>query len=159
MPLLNGWKLIIHSEKGIATLDDIELPLVKDHDEPPRISSISRNRPKTNIWKNEITELYLATAKTANEPSSVTTPTWIKDEFSDVFLNGLPPERKVVCEIPLYPDSPAQFGGIFRLSPRTSLSQLLKDGKISPSISPYRAPVLFAKKEVAAFECTSITVR
>ena len=56
-------------------------------------------------------------------------------------------------EIPLYPDSPPQFRGIFRLSQlelqelRKQLSQLLKDGKISPSISPYEASVLFAKKK------------
>ena len=90
-------------------------------------------------------------------PRLNTTPDWIKDEYSDVFLDGLPPgippERKVIHEIPLYPDSPPQFRGIFRLSQlelqelRKQLSQLLKDGKISPSISPYGAPVLFAKKK------------
>ena len=157
MPFFNGRKLVIHPEKGIVTLDDIELPLVKDHDEPPRISMISRSRLKAEIRKNEITELYLATAKITDEPSNTTTPDWIKDEYSDVFLDGLPPgkppERKVVHEIPLYPDSPAQFRGIFRLSQlelqelRKQLSQLLKDGKISPSTSPYGAPVLFAKKK------------
>jgi hypothetical protein len=28
----------------------------------------------------------------------------------------MPPERKVAHEIPLFPDSPSQFRGIFRLS-------------------------------------------
>ena len=117
---------------------------------------ISRSRLKAEIRKNEITELYLATAKTADEPSNTTTPDWIKNEYSDVFLDGLPPgmppERKVAHEIPLLPDSPSQFRGIFRLSQlelqelRKQLSQLLKDGKISPSTSLYGAPVLFAKK-------------
>ena len=65
----------------------------------------------------------------------------------------MPPERKVAHEIPLLPDSPPQFRGIFRLSQlelqelRKQLSQLLKDGKISPSTSPYGAPVLFVKKK------------
>jgi hypothetical protein len=109
-PFLNGRKLIIHSEKGIVALDDIELPLVKDHDEPPRILTISRSRLRAEIRKNEIAELYLATAKTADEPSNTTTPGWIKDEFSDIFLDGLPPgmppEWEVAHEIPLLPDSP-----------------------------------------------------
>jgi hypothetical protein len=61
LPFLNGRKLVTYPEKGIATLDDIELPLVKDHDEPPRISRILRSRLKAEIRKNEITELYLAT--------------------------------------------------------------------------------------------------
>ena len=157
MPFLNGRKLVMHPEKGIVTLDDMELPLVEDDDEPPRISTISRSRLKAEIRKNEITELYLATAKITSEPSNTTTPDWIKNEYFDVFLDGLPPdmpsERKVVHEIPLHPDSPAQFRGIFRLSQlelqelRKQLSQLLKDGKINPSISSYGAPILFAKKK------------
>ena len=64
----------------------------------------------------------------------------------------MPPERKVVHDIPLYPDSLPQFRGIFHLSQvelleLRKLDQLLKDGKISPSTSPYGAPVLFAKKK------------
>src|SRR6266496_212752 len=157
MPFLNGRKLVIYPEKGIVTLDDMELSLVKAHDEHPCISMISCGRLKAEIRKNEITELYLATTKITSEPSNAMTPDWINNEFSDVFLDGLPPgrppERKVIHEIPLYPDSPAQFRGIFHLSQvelqelRKQLSQLLKDGKVSPSTSPYGAPVLFAKKK------------
>ena len=157
MPFLNDRKLATYLEKGIIILDDIELPLVKDRDDERLcISMISRHRLKIEIRKNEITELYLATAKTADEPGNTTTPSWIKDEFSDIFLDGLPPdmplERKVVHEIPLHPDSPSQFRGIFlsvtSWTPRTSekLSQRLKDGKIGPSICLYGASVLFAKK-------------
>ena len=159
MPFLNGRKLVTCPEKGIVILDDIELPLVKDHDDERLcISMISRSRLKAEIRKNEITELYLATAKITNElGSNIATPSWIKDEFSDVFLDGLssgiPPERKAMHEIPLHPDSPPQFREIFRLSQvelqelRKQLSQLLKDEKISPSTSLYEAPVLFAKKK------------
>ena len=92
MPFLNDRKLVTYPERSIVTLDDMELPLVKNHDEPPRISTISRSRLKAEIRKNEITELYLATAKITNElDSNITTPDWIKDEFSDVFLDELPP--------------------------------------------------------------------
>ena len=130
MPFLNGRKLIIYSEKGIVILDDIEFPLVKDHDdEHPCISMISRSRLKAEIRKNEITELYLATTKITSEPSNTTTPDWIKDKYFDIFLDGLPPgmppERKIVHEIPLHPDSPAQFRGIFHLS-QVELQELRK---------------------------------
>ena len=157
MPFLNGRKLITYPEKGIVILDDIELPLIKDNDENPHISTISRSRVKAEIRKNEITELYLATTKITKEPNNTTTPDWIKDEYTNIFFDGLPsgmpPERKVMHEIPLYPDSPTQFRGIFRLSQvelqefRKELSQLLKDEKISPSTNPYEAPILFAKKK------------
>src|SRR5436189_2545616 len=48
---------------------------------------------------------------------------------------------------------PPPFKGIFRLSQfelqelKKQLDQLLKDGKINPSTSPYGAPVLFVKKK------------
>src|SRR5271169_6556717 len=81
----------------------------------------------------------------------------ILKEYADIFLEGLPPgnppSRKVEHEIPLYPNLPPPFKGIFRLSQaelqelRTQLQQLLKDSKISPSTSPYGAPVIFVKKK------------
>ena len=90
MPFLNDRKLVIYPEKGIVILDDIEFSLVKDHDdEYPCISMISCSRLKTEIRKNEITELYLAIMKITNEPNNTTIPDWIKDEYSDVFLDGL----------------------------------------------------------------------
>jgi len=85
----------------------MEIPLIKDYDEAIEISIISRSRLKAEIRKNEITELYLATIKTTDEqPDLSKYPEWIKNDFSDVFLDGLPPgmppERKVVHEIPLH---------------------------------------------------------
>ena len=74
MPFLNGRKLVTYPEKGIVSLDDVELPLVKDHDEPTRISVISRGRFKAEIRKNEITELYLATVKFQIQNSTTSPP-------------------------------------------------------------------------------------
>jgi hypothetical protein len=158
MPFLNGRKLVTHPERNSLSLDDMKLPLIKDPDGTIEISVITRSRLKAEIRKNEIAELYLATIKTTDEqPDLSEYPEWIKNDFSDVFLDGLPPgmppERKVVHDIPLHPDSAAQFRGIFRLSQlelqelRKQLDQLLRDGKISPSTSPYGAPVLFVKKK------------
>ena len=159
MPFLNGRKLITHLERNTVSIDDLELPLVQDRHEPVQISLITRSRLKAEIRKNEFTELYLATIKTTDDgPDLAKNPEWIKDEFYDIFLDGLPPgmapERKIKHEIPLYPDSPPQFRGIFHLSQmelhelRKQLDQLLYDGKISPSTSPYGAPVLFVKKKL-----------
>ena len=157
IPFLNGRKLVTYLEKSIITLDDMELFLVKDHDEPPRISTISRSRLKAEIRKNEIIELYLTIAKITSELSNTTTLDWIKDEYSDIFLDGLSPdrsfERKAVHEISLHPDSSSQFRGIFRLSQvelqelRKQLNQLFKDEKINPSTNLYRTSVLFTKKK------------
>jgi hypothetical protein len=158
MPFLNGRKLTTNLKQNTISLDGVELPLAKNLDEPIQISVISRGRLKADIRKNEVIELYLATIKTIQEDSDLSKfPSWIKDEFSDVFLDGLPPgmppERKVVHNIPLQPDSAPQFRGIFRLSQmelqelRKQLDELLRDGKISPSTSPYGAPILFVKKK------------
>src|SRR6202451_1409652 len=158
MPFLNGRKLVLHPDKDMITLDDLELPVVKERTETPRISMITRSRLKADIRRNEITEMYIATVKLGDtDPSSSKFPEWVNKEFSDVFLDGLPPgippERKVIHEIPLYPDSTPQFRGMFRLSPlerqelSRQLTQLFKDGKVSESSSPYGAPVLFTKKK------------
>ena len=64
----------------------------------------------------------------------------------------MPSARSVDHQIPLKLDMPPPFKGIFRLSQlelcelKRQLDQLLKDGKIKPSTSPYGAPVLFVKK-------------
>jgi len=140
------------------SINDIELPLVRNPDEPIQISVISWSRLKVEIRKNELTELYIATIKTIEKGSDLSKfPPWVKNDYSDVFLDGLPPgmppEHKVVHDIPLHPDSALQFRGIFRLSQmelqelRKQLSMLLCNGKVSPSTNPYRAPVLFAKKK------------
>ena len=158
MPFINGRKLTTNPERNTVSLDDTMLPLVKNPDEPIQIKVITRSRLKAEFRKDSVAELYLATIKTIDEePDLSKFPKWVKEEFSDVFLDGLPPgkppERKVVHEIPMQPDATPQYRGIFRLSQmelqelRKQLSELLRDGKISPSTSPYGAPVLFVKKK------------
>src|SRR5579859_5793441 len=157
MPFLNDKKLTTNSEQGTVSIDDMMLPLTKDLNEPIQISLISRSQFKAEFQRNVVSELYLATIKIAEKNKLSEFPNWIKKEFSDIFLDGLPPgmppKRKVVHDIPLYPDSLSQFRGIFHLSQmelqelRKQLDELLRDGKISPSTSPYEAPVLFVKKK------------
>jgi hypothetical protein len=158
MPFINGRKLTTNPERNTVSLDDTVLPLVKNPYELIQIKVITRSRLKAEFRKDLVVELYLATIKMIEEkPDLSKFPKWVKEEFSDVFLDGLPlgkpPERKVVHEIPMQPNATPQYRGIFRLSQmelqelRKQLSELLRDGKISPSTSPYGAPVLFVKKK------------
>ena len=130
---------------------------------------ITRSKLKSLVRKNDLAELYLTTFSAIENPSSTSSPDnsilsttpvpqWIQKEYSDVFLEGLPPglppDRNVEHEIPLKDLNLAPpFKGIFRLSQlelqelRKQLDILLKDGKITPSTSPYGAPVLFVRKK------------
>ena len=136
------------------------------------IGMISRKRLKKELKRNEIEELYLATIQETNDSTedsiSASTvrldeiPEWIRKDYGTVLREELPPqmppERSVDHEIPLKPDMPPPFRGIFRLSQyelrelKLQLDQLLRDGKIKPWTSPYGAPVLFAKKKNGKLE-------
>ena len=143
-----------------------------DMDESPGnteiIGMISRKRLKKELKRGEIEELYLATIREANNDTRISIsastiqkldeiPEWIRKDYGTVFREELPPQmpptRSVDHEIPLKPDMPSSFKGIFRLSQyelrelKQQLDQLLRDEKIRPSTSPYGASVLFAKKK------------
>ena len=111
---------------------------------------ISRKRLKKELKRNEIEELYLATIQEANDGtdsiSALTVqqfddiPDWIRKDYGTALREELPPQmpskRSVDHQIPLKPDMPPPFKGIFRLSQlelresKQQLDQLLKDGKI-----------------------------
>ena len=77
-------------------------------------------------------------------------------EFPDVFpddIVGLPPEREVEFTIDLIPGTKLIYIPPYRMDPaelrelKAQLEELLSKGFIRPSISPWGAPVLFAKKK------------
>ena len=77
-------------------------------------------------------------------------------EYVDVFpdeLPGLPPQRIVDFGIELYPGTSPISMTSHRMAPvelqelKVQLQELLDKGFIRPSTSPWRAPVLFAKKK------------
>ena len=84
-------------------------------------------------------------------------PEWIRKDYGTVLREELSPQmpliRSMDHEIPLKPDIPPIFKGIFRLSQlelhelKQQLDQLLRDDKIKPSTSLYGAFILFAKKK------------
>ncbi|GJV51409.1 putative reverse transcriptase domain-containing protein [Tanacetum coccineum] len=81
-------------------------------------------------------------------------------DFPEVFpedLSGLPPTRQVEFQIDLVPGVASIARAPYRLAPseREELSEQLKElsdkGFISPSSSPWGAPVLFVKKKDGSF--------
>ena len=82
------------------------------------------------------------------------------EEFEDVFPdklpNGLPPTRAQDFHIDLKEGSTPQKKGLYRMSPaelselKTQLTELIDQGFIRPSSSPWGAPVLFVTKKDGA---------
>ena len=77
-------------------------------------------------------------------------------DYPDVFpedLLGLPPKREVEFGIDLIPGTAPISKTPYRMAPvelkelKVQLEDLLKKGFVRPSISPWRAPVLFVKKK------------
>ena len=86
-------------------------------------------------------------------------PPWL-EEFQDVFpeeLTNLPPKRELVHEIKLIPGAQPIARSPYKLSPfealelKNQLSQLLEQGLIQPSVSPWGAPIIFQKKKDDTF--------
>jgi len=158
---------------GIVEVNGSKIPITEGdigkspgNMEIPTIGMISRKRLKKELKRDEIEGLYLATVRETDDTDSISAstvqqldsiPNWIRKDYRTVLREELPPEmppqRSVDHQIPLKPDMPPPFKGIFRLSQlelrelKRQLDQLLRDGKIRPSTSPYGAPVLFVKKK------------
>ena len=101
-------------------------------------------------------------AITLNKPSKLPNegdPEWLK-EYDDVFpeeLTDLPPPRKLEHKIEIIPGSqpvaraPYKMSLLEALELKNQLNQLLEQGFIRPSVSPWGAPVLFQKKKDKTF--------
>ncbi|KAL8155572.1 hypothetical protein AgCh_000818 [Apium graveolens] len=80
----------------------------------------------------------------------------IVNEFEDVFpenLPGFPPDREIEFAIELAPGMAPVSKAPYRLAPvemkelASQLQELLDNGMIRPSVSPWGAPILFVKKK------------
>ena len=84
----------------------------------------------------------------------------IVQDFVEVFpeeFPGLPPDRAIAFEIELLPGTAPVSKAPYRMAPaelkelQTQLQELLNNGFIRPSHSPWGAPVLFVKKKDGTF--------
>ncbi|KAL0556346.1 hypothetical protein IC582_004859 [Cucumis melo] len=80
----------------------------------------------------------------------------VVNEYLDVFpadLSGLPPDREVEFTIELLPGTTPISQAPYRMAPselkelKVQLQELIDKGYIRPSVSPWRAPMLFMKKK------------
>ena len=79
----------------------------------------------------------------------------VAGEFPHVFkkVSGLPPDREIEFTIELVPGTTPISKAPYRMAPteltelKTQLQELLNKGLIQPSVSPWRAPVLFVRKK------------
>jgi hypothetical protein len=77
-------------------------------------------------------------------------------------LPGLPPERDVEFVIELKPGTAPISRRSYRMPPnelaelKTQLQDLLENGFIRPSSSPWGCPAIFIKKKAKHFECVWI---
>ena len=76
-----------------------------------------------------------------------------KDVYPIQLPDGVPPTRNISHPVPLEPGSRPASKPMYRLSPKETLdmevqiADLLRRGFITPSTSPYGAPVIFVKKK------------
>src|SRR5262249_22399571 len=98
---------------------------------------------------------YVGNAKDDKEKPSLTDIP-IVNEFLDVFpdeLLGLPPKQEIDFEIELMANTEPISKALYRMGPielmelKKQLQELLDQGFIRPSVSPWGAPVLFVKKK------------
>ena len=91
----------------------------------------------------------------------------VVNEFRDVFpdeLPGLPPEREVNFGIELELGTTPISKAPYRMAPaelkelKLQLQELLNQGFIRPSVSPWGAPVLFVKKKRTVHTVSVLTI-
>ncbi|KAL0544091.1 hypothetical protein IC582_019202 [Cucumis melo] len=98
---------------------------------------------------------FLASVLDTREPKASLSSEPVVREYPDVFpdeLPGLPPPRELKFTIELEPNTAPISRTLYRMAPaelkelKVLLQKLLNKGFIRPSVSPWRAPVLFVKE-------------
>eukprot|EP00171_Calliarthron_tuberculosum_P023624 IDg23624t1 len=155
-PLID-WKLnriCIKKDNQIIALD-AEAPEYGESHLPFILSSKKFDR----LAKKKNMVLYLVLLKPSNEDGLEEIQSQdineLLSEYSDVFNRptGLPPKREIEMKIELEIDAKPKIGPIYKLSVvelaemKKQIAQLLANGYIRPSISPWGSPVLFIKKK------------
>ena len=101
-------------------------------------------------------QVYLAMVVTAEQPEPEIAQIPVVSEFVDVFpdeVPGPPPYREMEFTIEWVPGTALISRAPYRMAPlelrelKTQLQELLEQGFIRPSVSPWGAPVLFVRKK------------
>ena len=128
-----------------------------------KFSSIRRELSSSTIFAMAVQRMlrkgcqgYLAYVLETRKERTLMDEIPVIREFPDVFpddITGLPPNREVEFTIDLIPGTEPISIPPYRMAPaelrelKAQLEELLCKGFIRPSISPWRAPVLFVKKK------------
>jgi hypothetical protein len=127
--------------------------------EPPRIETLSALQFKRQLQPHDQVFLLHLTHENLEEQHEDFSPDVHKiiQDYADVFPKKLPrklpPRRNVDHEIELEPGHAPPSRPTYRLSPlemdelKKQLEELLEQGFIRPSVSPYGAPILFVRKK------------
>ena len=131
--------------------------MVQGKNKKPRACLVKASRMLRGMRSGQ--QIFIVKLNKVEEPKDNSIPKCLQ-EFSDVFpkdLINLPPSREIDHEIEVFPGSEPISKRPYKMSlPKAielkeQLRQLLKQGFIRPSISPWGAPVLFQKKKDGTF--------
>ena len=119
----------------------------------PKTTLVKANKLLRGLRKNQ--PIYLAKLNKVEDDKPQWEPAWLQ-QYSDLFLEDLmqmPPEREIDHVIELVPGATPTAKSPYKMSVpeaielKEQLRQLLDQGFIRPSVSPWGAPVLFQKKK------------
>jgi RNase H-like domain found in reverse transcriptase/Reverse transcriptase (RNA-dependent DNA polymerase)/Integrase zinc binding domain/Chromo (CHRromatin Organisation MOdifier) domain/gag-polyprotein putative aspartyl protease len=169
-PWLNRWNPEIDWPRNIITINVNEIQeritptreILTDEAKRSKINVISAKQAWKAIKKGE-DEVVLAIIRESDESDTDDKPTErdfgkeILTEFADVFPeklpHGVPPEREVDHRIELESGATPTAKPMYRMSQneleelRKQLDELIENGFIRLSRSPYAAPVIFVRKK------------
>lgn len=135
--------------------------------ESVQINVLSAKQMAREMKNNNTDEFYIAIVQMSEQKSTIKMnnintelereSSKIISEYQEVFPvelpKGLPPHRLVDHTIELMPNTATPYKASYRMSPlelqevKKQIDELLNQGYIQPSKSPYGSPVLFVKKK------------
>ena len=128
-----------------------------ESDEVAEFQVISSRQFERLVRQGKVEAMVLGAAVSSPNDEVVSEVARLREEFSDVFIDdlppGLPPERMVEHAIEVVPGSEPPHRPPYRMSEvelqelKKQLEELKSKGLIQPSNSSYAAPVLFVKKK------------
>ena len=156
MDWLSSHKATIDCHARNVIFGDVLDPEFVYHGSKPLKSSIIISALKARTLISHGCQGFLASIKDTSMDSPDIDSIPIVREFADVFpdeLPGVPPTREVEFGIELVPGAEPISKAPYRMAPielkelKEQLQELLENGFIRPSVSPWGAPVLFVKKK------------